>query len=298
MSRLAAFWIVSVSLALLLAFTAAYNTAGDGTSIGEASPSPTSLNAMSFNIRFNNPDDGEHAWPNRKDRVASMVRFHAADIVGMQEALLDQIRDLEERLPDYDWVGEGRDDGAEAGEFSPIFYRTDRLELLDHDTFWLSETPDEPGSQSWDAALPRIVTWASFRDRATDATFYHFNTHFDHRGEQARLESARLITRRVEETASDAPTVVTGDFNATPDAAPYAHLVEALEDAYTAVEAPHGPPGTFSTFEVGNEADRRIDYVFSANGVTVQRFGTLTDQWNGHYPSDHLPVLAEVVIDE
>ena len=255
---------------------------------------PPPVHVMSFNIRYNNPDDGEHAWPNRKDRVASMIRFHQADVAGLQEALIGQIRDLKQRLPGYAWVGVGRDDGEEAGEFSPIFYRTDRLELLDHDTFWLSTTPDVPGSQSWDAALPRIVTWARFRDRLTDATFYHFNTHFDHRGAQARLESARLITQRVEAIADGTPSVVTGDFNATPDAEPYAHLANALTDAYRAVDAPHGPPGTYSSFEVGNEENRRIDYVFTTSDVDVQRFGTLTDQWNGHYPSDHLPVLADV----
>ena len=255
---------------------------------------PDGLHVMSFNIRYNNPDDGVHAWPNRKDRVASMIRFHEADVVGLQEALIGQIRDLEARLPGYAWVGLGRDDGEEGGEFSPIFYRTGRLELLGHDTFWLSTTPEVPGSQSWDAALPRIVTWARFRDRQTGAAFYHFNTHFDHRGETARLESARLITQQVGTIADGVPTVVTGDFNATPDAPPYTHLAEALTDAYTTADAPHGPPGTYSSFEVGAEQNRRIDYVFSANGVDVQRFGTLTDQWHGHYPSDHLPVLADV----
>jgi endonuclease/exonuclease/phosphatase family metal-dependent hydrolase len=255
---------------------------------------PDALNVMSFNIRYNNPDDGEHAWPHRRDRVASVIRFHQADVAGLQEALIGQIRDLEQRLPDYTWVGVGRADGEEGGEFSPIFYRPDRLELLEHDTFWLSETPDVAGGQSWDAALPRIVTWARFRDRQTDQTFYHFNTHFDHRGEQARLESARLITQRIDSLAGDVPTVVTGDFNVTPDAPPYAHLADALTDAYTAVETPHGPPGTYFGFEVTEEEGRRIDYVFTANEVTVQRFGTITDQWRGDYPSDHLPVLAEV----
>jgi endonuclease/exonuclease/phosphatase family metal-dependent hydrolase len=254
------------------------------------------LNAMSFNIRFNNPGDSIHAWPNRRDRVASVIRFHQADVAGLQEALIGQIRDLEQRLPGYAWIGVGRDDGEEGGEFSPIFYRTDRLELLDHDTFWLSEAPDVPGSQSWDAALPRIVTWARFRDRQTDRTFYHLNTHFDHVGEEARLESARLITQRVDSLAGDVPTVVTGDFNVTPDTAPYAHLANALTDAYTAVDVPHGPPSTFFGFEVTEEPGRRIDYVFTTNGVAAQRFGTLTDQWRGHYPSDHLPVLAEVAL--
>ena len=266
-----------------------------GATLGPArQEAPDGLRVMSFNIRYNNPDDGVHAWPNRKDRVASVIRFHQADVAGLQEALIGQIRDLEQRLPGYAWVGVGRDDGEETGEFSPIFYRTGRLELLSHDTFWLSATPDAAGSQSWDAALPRIVTWARFRDRQTDRTFYHLNTHFDHRGEEARLESARLITQRVEARAEGAPAVVTGDFNATPDDPPYAVLADALTDAHVAVDAPHGPPGTFSSFEVGNEQNRRIDYVFTAHGVTVERFGTLTDQWHGHYPSDHLPVLAEV----
>jgi endonuclease/exonuclease/phosphatase family metal-dependent hydrolase len=255
---------------------------------------PAPVHVMSFNIRYNNPDDGVHAWPNRKDRVASMIRFHQADVAGLQEALIGQIRDLEQRLPTYEWVGVGRDDGEEAGEFSPIFYRADDFELLDHGTFWLSTTPDVPGSQSWDAALPRIVTWAQFRDERSENTFYHFNTHFDHRGEQARRESARLIVQKIDSIAGQNSAVVTGDFNVTPDVDAYQILANALEDARTSVENPHGPPGTFSSFEVGGEQNRRIDYIFGTNGATVQRFGTLTDQWNGHYPSDHLPVLADV----
>ena len=298
----ASFWSPSllgiVALIGLIALGAASGPAAPAVSeVPRARPlqeAPDGLHAMSFNIRFNNPDDGEHAWPNRKDRVASVIRFHEADVAGLQEALIGQIRDLEARLPGYAWVGVGRGDGAEDGEFSPIFYRTERLELLEHDTFWLSTTPDVPGSQSWDAALPRIVTWARFRDRQTGQAFYHFNTHFDHRGETARLESARLITQQVDAIAEGAPTVVTGDFNVTPDAPPYAHLAGTFADAYAAVEAPHGPPGTYFGFEVTTEEGRRIDYVFTAGGVAVQRFGTLTDQWRGAYPSDHLPVLAEV----
>jgi endonuclease/exonuclease/phosphatase family metal-dependent hydrolase len=255
------------------------------------------LHVMSFNIRYNNPDDGEHAWPNRTNRVASVIRFHQPGVAGLQEALIGQIRDLEERLPDYAWVGVGRADGEDGGEFSPIFYRTDRLELLDHGTFWLSETPEVPGSQSWDAALPRIVTWAQFRDRRGEGAkvFYHFNTHFDHRGEQARRESARLLLEQVDAIAASRQSVVTGDFNVTPDTEAYRILTERLEDARSLAEAPHGPPGTFSSFTVGNEANRRIDYIFlRRKAMQVERFGTLTDQWNGHYPSDHLPVLATV----
>lgn len=284
-------WWITVSLLVLAvgtrhpAFEAAHSDAA------------TSLNVMSFNIRYNNPSDGVNAWPHRKDRVASTVRFHEVDAVGMQEVLVGQLHDLEPRLPGYAWIGVGRDDGEQAGEFSPIFYRTDRLEVLDHGTFWLSETPDVPGSTGWDAALPRIVTWARFRDRRTDGTFVHFNTHFDHRGVQARRESARLLVQRVASIAGGRPVVVTGDFNVTPDTDAYATLTRSLQDAARRVEAPHGPPGTYSGFRVREAPGRRIDYIFAKNGVEVRRFGTLTDQWRGRYPSDHLPVLAEVVVE-
>jgi len=262
----------------------------------ETSVDTTALNVMSFNIRYNNPDDGVNAWPHRTDRVASVVRFHAPDVVGMQEALIGQIRDLGRRLPSYAWIGVGRADGKQDGEFSPIFYRDDRLEVLDHDTFWLSKTPDVPGSKGWDAALPRIVTWARFSDRTTGTTFFHFNTHFDHRGEQARKESARLLVQQVEEIAGAAPVVVTGDFNVEDDAEAYLILTESMDDARNRVEMPHGPPGTYFGFAVTEKPGRRIDYIFIKNGVDVRRFGTLTDQWRGRYPSDHLPVLAEVVV--
>lgn len=263
---------------------------------GAPAPDAASLRAMSFNIRYNNPDDGEHAWPHRKDRVAQLIRFHRADVVGVQEALIGQIRDLEQRLDGYAWVGVGRADGEEGGEFSPIFYRTDRLKLLDHNTFWLSETPQQMGSVGWDAALPRVVTWARFRDRSTGATFVHFNTHFDHRGEKARRESARLLVEQVPSIAGDAPVLVTGDFNATPETDVYRRLTAELDDARMRAESPYGPGATFSGFEVTGELDRRIDYIFVRGDVAVQRFGTLTDQWRGKYPSDHLPVIAEVVI--
>lgn len=281
-------FLSGIALAVLMALGAVFST--------PRQEMPPPVHVMSFNIRYNNPDDGVHAWPNRKDRVASMIRFHQADVAGLQEALIGQIRDLKQRLPGYAWVGVGRDDGKQGGEFSPIFYRTDYLEVLDHGTFWLSETPDVPGSVGWDAALPRIVTWVLFRDRrrSENEAFYHFNTHFDHRGEQARRESARLLVQRIDSIARQENVVVTGDFNVTPDTETYRTLTEELDDARSVVDAPHGPPGTYSSFEVGNEENRRIDYIFRKNGTIVRRFGTLTDQWHGHYPSDHLPVLATV----
>ena len=271
-----------------------------GPSASKAEPVSTdsTLRVMTFNIRYNNPGDGEHAWPHRKERVASVIRFHEADLVGVQEALKGQIDDLEALLPEYAWIGVGRDDGVAAGEFSPIFYRQDRFELLEQATFWLSETPEVPGSKSWDAALTRIVTWGRFRDKTTEEMFYLFNTHFDHRGEQARTQSARLLLEKINALAGDALVIVTGDFNVVPTTEAYRVMVTELEDArHRSVTPPHGPEETSFGFtvEVG-EQGRRIDYIFVHPDVRVQHYGVLTDHWHGHFPSDHLPVLAEVAL--
>ncbi len=191
----------------------------------------SSLRVITFNIRYNNPNDGEHAWPNRKERVASLIRFHQADLIGMQEVLKNQINDLESLLPGYSWIGVGRDDGKDAGEFSPIFYRTERFQLIDNGTFWLSETPDVIGSKSWDAAITRIANWAQFSDRNTSQTFLLLNTHFDHRGEQARSESAKLIVDHLQGLTAEYPIVVTGDFNVPPNSAAYATMLSYLKDS-------------------------------------------------------------------
>lgn len=257
----------------------------------------SSARIMSFNIRYNNPRDGEHAWPNRKEMVASMVRFHGADLIGMQEVLRSQVDDLTRLLPDYAWYGVGRDDGQNAGEFSPIFYRKGRFELLDSGEFWLSENPDEIASKSWDAAITRIATWVKFVDRKADLEFIHLNTHFDHRGEEARTRSAELILERLKTLGGSLPVVVTGDFNVPPTSEAYATMTSLLVDSKLVSEAePHGPEGTFGGFTVklGDTGDR-IDYVFVAEGIRVLRYAALSDQWDGRYPSDHLPVMAEIV---
>lgn len=260
----------------------------------EASDPPT-LRVMTFNIRYNTPSDSANAWPFRKDMVAGMVRFHDVDVVGMQEALKGQIDDLEQQLPGYAWIGVGRADGREAGEYCPIFYRTERLELLEHGTFWLSETPDVPGSKSWDAAIERIVTWAVFRDVELEAEIFVLNTHFDHIGAEARRRSAQLIADRLSELAGGRPIVVMGDFNTTEDSAPYDILTSgALRDTMTVSELPHyGPSGTWHDF--GRiPLESRIDYVFVSDAFRVLRHANMSETWNGRFPSDHLPVLAEV----
>ena len=257
----------------------------------------TPIRAMSFNIRYATESDGEHAWSHRRDLAASVIRYHAPDVVGVQEALLEQLNDLTERLPEYEWIGVGRDDGKSGGEFSAILYRPDQLKLVESNTFWLSETPGVPGSKGWDTAITRVVTWALFEDRENGASFYHFNTHFDHIGEEARRQSASLIVDSVAVRALSIPAVVTGDFNATPESVPYATVAAFLTDARLAsVEPPHGPEGTFSTFVATRDPMNRIDYVFVTPGVEVQRFATLAEHWNGRHASDHLPVVADILL--
>lgn len=265
-------------------------------------PGADALRVMTFNIRYDNPADGEDGWANRKEKVASMIRFHGADVVGLQEALRNQVADLEAALPQFGWFGTGRS-AERDGEHCAVLYRRDRLEVLAGSTFWLSETPGVAGSQAWDAALPRIVTWGKLRDRRTGATFHLFNTHFDHRGEVARRESARLLLRKVAEIGGpDGPVVVTGDFNTTPDSEPYRILTTgdgthgALVDAMAASARPHhGPTSSWNAFKA-IEPGRRIDFVLVRPPVGVVRHGILSDTFDGRFPSDHLPVLAEVTI--
>ncbi|MFP4093136.1 MAG: endonuclease/exonuclease/phosphatase family protein [Cyclobacteriaceae bacterium] len=256
------------------------------------------FNVMSYNIRYDNPGDSLHAWPYRKERVANLIKYHEADLLGMQEALEHQVQYLDSTLSEYAWVGVGRDEGKSEGEFSPVFYKKDIFELLDWGTFWLSETPEEP-STGWDAALPRIATWTKFRHIRSGDTLYYFNTHFDHRGEKAREESAQLIRQKVEEIAGDEPVIVTGDFNTPPDSPPYAAMVaeDRLMDAFGLSALPHqGALSSFSGFEVkaGLEPNRRIDFIFVSPQWEVQKHAILTDSQEGAYPSDHLPVIARV----
>ena len=254
------------------------------------------FNIMTYNIRMNTPDDGVNAWPLRKDKVAGLIKFHQADIFGVQEALLLQMNDLKTSFPDFDYVGVGRDDGKEAGEFMTIFFRKSRFEKLDAGTFWLSPTPDKPGL-GWDAACNRTCTWIKFKDKASKKYFYHFNTHFDHRGKVAREESAKLILKFMGEINKyHLPMLLTGDFNSTKEATPIQTLLKVLFDTrYKCQTPPYGPLHTSGGFAV-KEPQHTIDYIFINQKVKVLRHGVLSDSSGLFYPSDHLPVLAEVEI--
>jgi len=214
----------------------------------------------------------------------------------LQEALYGQITDIQKNLPDYEWFGVGRDDGKKAGEFSPVFFKKSEFILLKHGTFWLSETPDKP-SKGWDAALNRIVTWGKFQSKVTGKQFIVFNTHFDHRGVEARKESAALIRKKIEEMTYDnaLPAILTGDFNLTPDQEPILLIKKYLSDAREiSQEPPYGPAGTFNGFKWDAPLKERIDYIFVNDKVKVLKYAILTDSKDQRYPSDHLPVFAKI----
>ena len=298
--------LVSITLIFAFALTGCNKSDSEKSINCPENSAEKSIRVMSFNIRLNTTDDGPNQWPYRKEYAASMVRFHKADIFGVQEALKDQMDDLNEMLPDYGWFGVGRDDGVEAGEFMSVFYLKNRFKVIEQSTFWLSETPETP-TKGWDAACYRVVTWGKFKDLCTEKVFYLFNTHFDHKGKVARLESAKLLLLRIQEIAGDTPVIVTGDFNASPDTDPYYILTHGrtdneqlkLIDSKEVSKYPHhGPNGTITRFESANLPDNKtIDYVFIKNGVSVLYHGTLSDTFDGKFPSDHMPVLAEVVVE-
>lgn len=255
-----------------------------------------SFNIITYNIRMNTPDDGVNAWPLRKDKVAGLLRFHQADIFNVQEALPEQLDDLVTSFPDFDHVGLGRDDGKRMGEHMLIFFRKIRFEKLSDGMFWLSETPDKPGL-GWDAVCNRTVTWIKLKDKMTNKVFFVLDTHFDHRGNVAREESAKLILKSIREiNKENLPLILTGDFNLTKTTSPVQLILTELKDARDVSKVtPYGPEGTSGGFDV-KLMPRTIDYIFINGKVGIQRFGVLSDSFGLYYPSDHLPVLAEVLI--
>jgi len=257
---------------------------------------PVALRVASYNLRYNNAGDGANAWPNRKELVKNLVRHYDFDVFGVQEGLRGQLTDVAE-LPAYAFVGRGRDDGKEAGEHSAIFYKKARLALLQTGDFWLSETPARPG-KGWDATCcNRICTWAKLKDLQSGQVFYFFSVHFDHEGVEARRQSGQLMVRKIKEIAQGAPVICVGDLNSTPDTEQVKTLQGALSDAYLLTQKPvYGPVGTFNGFKLDAPLADRIDYIFVSPGSMVLNYTVLTDSMRGHYPSDHFPVVAEVVL--
>ncbi|MCU0362442.1 MAG: endonuclease/exonuclease/phosphatase family protein [Bacteroidales bacterium] len=257
----------------------------------------TPINVISYNIRMNTSGDGVNAWPLRKEKVFGLLKFHKADLFGVQEALPEQMDDLAAAFPDFDHVGVGRDDGKRAGEHMGIFYKKARFEKVEDGMFWLNEKLTEPGF-GWDAVCNRTVTWIKLKDKITKKTFFAFNTHFDHRGVKARDESAKLILSKMKEINPEGlPMFLTGDFNLVKDSNPIQLILKELHDTRDkSVTPPYLPNGTSGGFEV-KALNRTIDFIFVNDKLTVLRHGVISDSNGEWFPSDHLAVLAEIAVN-
>lgn len=281
-------------LACLLAATRLLPAAGND----------STLKVMTFNVRCVVESDGANQWKFRKDYAADLVKFYAPDLWGAQEATWQQMLDLQERLPQYSYIGVGRDDGKNGGEFSPIFYLRSRFDLLNDGHFWLAEKDkmNTPGAKGWDADYPRVATWGIFRDKMTGRKFFYLNTHLDHAGPEARRRGAQLIIEQTRLLAGNLPVIVTGDFNAVPEDEPIRILTGksntgAFVHTRDIAALPYGPDWTFHDFgRIPAENRQWLDYIFVRGNWTVVLNASLTDNKGNLYPSDHCPVLAEMLL--
>lgn len=291
--RLAATVTVSIAflaLALLIQTSAAQSA---------ARTDPT-LCVMTYNLRFASPIP-PNAWPQRRPIMRECIRNVSPDVIGTQEGLYAQLKDLAADLPEYEWIGLGRDGGSR-GEFMAVYYRKSRLEPLAFDHFWLSDTPDVMGSKTWGPTLARMVTWVKFLDRQTKQEFYLFNTHFDHQVQVAREKSSALLRQRVEALNTPLPVLLIGDFNADAGKNKAYHLL--VEDRYftdtwnTAAKRTGEGLNTFNGFKEIGKDGRRIDWILSRGKMAVDATEIVTFSKDGQFPSDHFPVVAWVRLGE
>lgn len=283
---------MNIKIELILALTACLSFASQAQEITVAT----------FNLRYsieeNHDKDSVNGedWKRRGPVIASMVRFHEFGIFGTQEVLLHQLKDLTAWLPDYKYVGVGRDDGKQEGEHTAVFYEIEKFKVLDHGDFWLSETPEKP-SMGWDGTCcHRMCTWVHFEELKSGEKFYFFNTHFDHQAIIARRESSKLILQKIESIAGDDPVILMGDLNGDHESEWYKTLADSkiLKDTYGQVEVPYVNNGSFNGFGRRTSGKSIIDHVFVSKHFTAEKWGILTDTYHGKYPSDHFPVLVKL----
>jgi len=258
--------------------------------------SPPSLCVMTYNLRYASPNP-PNAWPTRRPLVREVIQSAAPDVLGTQEGLYAQLKDLASDLPEFDWIGTGRDGGSK-GEFMAVFFRKARLEPLAFDHFWLSDTPEVIGSTTWGNSNRRMVTWVKFRDRAAGTEFFLFNTHFDHQIQPAREKSAELVRQRVAGLDTKLPVVLIGDFNATAGTnKAYAILTaeKFFTDAWLSARERRGEGfGTFNDFKAAVPNGPRIDWILTRGNVAVDQMETVMFTRDGQFPSDHFPVVARL----
>ncbi|MBN2022060.1 MAG: endonuclease/exonuclease/phosphatase family protein [Pirellulales bacterium] len=288
--------------AMVYAAVALIWTTGSAT-LGEEQGDSQAVKIMTFNLRYANTTDGENRWTNRKEMVADVIRRFEPDFLGTQEALVEQVAYLREQFDGFDCLYRTREADPAEGESCALFYRKARWELdaKRHGTFWLSETPDAPGSGSWQTACVRVCTWGRFVDRQSGAAVWVYNTHLDHQSEEARREGAKLVARRMAERGADEPVVLMGDFNAGESSRPIRHLTEkdsgaplTLADTFRVAHPEAKPAGTFNGF-LGTADGEKIDYILVLPGTKVTAASIVRDHRDGRYPSDHFPVTAEIV---
>lgn len=260
----------------------------------------TKVTAMSFNIRLDVESDGENKWALRKEKVAGLMNYYAADFIGAQEVQHHQLEYLLSQLKQYRFIGVGRDDGKTGGEYSCIFYNAGKYKVVKQSTFWLSETPDVV-SRGWDAACNRVCTYGLFRSVATKKLFWVFNTHLDHMGVTARRESVKLISERIQKLNKELnyPVILMGDFNSGPEDEPVrivkSLLVNTRDESRT---LPYGSVDTWNAFKFHEKPEGCIDYIFVSKntGIVVEKFATITDSYELKYPSDHFPILTQLLL--
>ena len=254
------------------------------------------IKMMTYNIRLDNPSDGENAWPNRKEYFTSQIQFYSPDIFGVQEALTHQVNYIASALPEYSKFGIGREEKGE-GEACTIYYKKDRFQVQNTNTFWLSENPNVV-SRGWDAACNRVCTSALFKDLKTKKFFWVFNVHLDHIGNEARIKGVQLVLSKIKEfNTKNYPVFLMGDFNSEADTPQIAEIKKAMDDTKdVSVQKPFGPSGTFNDFEHNKPVTLLIDYIFISknSGLKVQKHAVLSDSKDLKYPSDHLPVYIEI----